>query len=83
MKREKIKVIDIDETVVEVELISILEKDEHKYIVYTKGEAQKTGNLILYITRLKVKDGEYILENIEDDSEWRKVKSLMSKIINN
>ena len=83
MKREKIKVIDADETVIEVELISILEKDDRKYIVYTKGETQKSGNLILYITRLKVKDGEYILENIEDDGEWHKVKSLMSKIINN
>lgn len=83
MKREKIKVIDIDDTVVDVDLISILEKDDKKYIVYTKGESQKNGNLILYITRLKVKDGEYILENIEDDNEWRRIKSLMSKIINN
>ena len=83
MKREKIKLIDTDDTVVEAEIISILEKDDNKYVVYTKGESQKSGNLILYITRLKVENGEYILENIEDDSEWRRVKSLMSRIINN
>jgi hypothetical protein len=83
MKREKIRLIDTDETVIDAELISILEHDNKKYVVYTKGESQKSGNLILYITRLKVKDGEYILENIDNDSEWRRVKSLMSRIINN
>ncbi len=79
---ETIKVIDVDGTQLEVELISVFENHNNKYLVYTKGERQKSGNLILYITRLTIKDDVYCLENITDDKEWDEVKKLMSRIIN-
>ncbi len=79
---ETIKVIDVDGTQLEVELISVFENHDNKYLVYTKGERQKSGNLILYITRLTIKDDVYCLENITDDKEWDEVKKLMSRIIN-
>lgn len=79
---ETIKVIDVDGTQLEVELISVFENHDNKYLVYTKGERQKSGNLILYITRLAIKDDVYCLENITDDKEWDEVKKLMSRIIN-
>lgn len=81
MEREVIRVIDSDGTQLDVELISILEKDKAKYLIYTKWEKQKSGNLILYIARLRVKEGKYYLENILSDEEWKKVKSLLSSII--
>lgn len=82
MKMDTIKVIDTEETELEVEVISILEDKEQKYLIYTKGEKQKSGNIVLYITKLKAKDGVYYLDNIEDDDEWKHVKSFMGKIIN-
>ena len=81
MDREIIRVIDGDDTQLDVELISILELEKNKYLVYTKGEKQKSGNMILYISKLRVKDGKYYLENIHSDEEWGKVKSLLGKII--
>lgn len=83
MEREMIKIIDVDGVELEVELISILEdKDENnKYLVYTKGETQKSGNKILYITKLVVGKKGYELSNITEDEEWMNVKKIMSEIV--
>ena len=82
MKKEIIRIIDSDDTELDVELISILESNNKKYLVYTKGEKQRNDNLIVYISRLRIKEGKYYLENIHSDDEWSKVKELLSKIIN-
>ncbi len=82
MKNEIISVIDADGTELDVELISLLEKDNKNYLIYSKGEKQKSGNLIIYITRVRIKDGEYYLDNINDEEEWKSVKSFLSKTIN-
>ena len=81
MERQMIRIIDPDETELDVELISILENKNRKYLVYTKGEKQKSGNMILYVSRLRVKSGKYILENIYEDNEWEELKSLLSDLI--
>jgi len=83
MEKEMIKIVDTDGIELEVEFVSILEdKDEsNKYLVYTKGETQKTGNLILYISKLVVEGKCYVLENIDDDDEWGSVKKIMSEIV--
>ena len=56
MEKEMIRVVDTDNVELEVELISILEDKEenNKYLVYTKGETQKNGNLILYMTAVVI-----------------------------
>ena len=81
MERQMIRIIDPDETELDVELISILENKNRKYLVYTKGEKQKSGNMILYVSRLKIKRDKYILENIYEDNEWDELKSLLSNLI--
>lgn len=81
MDREVIRVIDGDDTALDVELISILESDNNKYLIYSKGERQKSGNLVLYISKLVAKDEKYYLENIHSDDEWANVKTLLGKII--
>lgn len=83
MEREMIKIIDVDSVEQEVELISLLEdKDENnKYLVYTKGETQKSGNKILYIAKLIIGKKGYELENITEDEEWISVKRIMSEIV--
>jgi Protein of unknown function (DUF1292). len=83
MESEMIRIIDVDGVELDVELISILEdKDENnKYLVYTKGETQKSGNRIIYITKLVVGKKGYELSNIADDEEWINVKKIMSEIV--
>ena len=81
MERQMIRIIDPDDTELDVELISIVENKKNKYLVYTKGEKQKSGNMILYISKLKVKGDKYILENIYEDNEWEELKSLLSNLI--
>lgn len=83
MEKEMIRVVDTDNVELEVELISILEDKEenNKYLVYTKGETQKNGNLILYISKVVVDGNSYVLDNIDDDNEWGNVKRIMSEIV--
>jgi len=83
MEKEMIRVVDTDNVELEVELISILEDKEenNKYLVYTKGETQKNGNLILYIAKIVIAGNSYVLENVDDDTEWGNVKRIMSEIV--
>ena len=84
MEKNIIKLIDTDDTEVEVEVISILKDDiNRKYLIYTKGEKQTNGNIIVYISKLGIKEDKYYLENIYDESEWNDLKLLMGDIINN
>ena len=83
MEKEMIRVVDTDGMELDVELISILEDKEenNKYLVYTKGETQKNGNLILYISKVVIDGTSYVLDNIDDDAEWGNVKRIMSEIV--
>ena len=82
MDKKFIRIIDADDTELDVELISILENENGRYLVYSKGEKQKNNNLIIYVSKLRVKEGNYYLENIHDDSEWNQLKLMISGIIN-
>ncbi len=82
MNREMIKIIDSSDTELNVELISIIEDNDKKYLIYSKNERQKSENLVLYVSKLRIKEGTYYLENITDEQEWINVKRLMSNIIN-
>ena len=83
MEKEMIRVVDTEGVELDVEFISILEdKDENnKYLVYSKGETQKNGNLILYISKALNNEGRIVLEHIDDDDEWANVKRIMSEIV--
>ena len=81
MRKNYIRIIDIDKNELDVELISIFEEYNNKYLIYTKGEKQKSGNLIIYINKLVIKEGKYYIENIIDDEEWGSVKKLLSNTI--
>ncbi len=83
MEKEMIKIIDVDGVEREVERVSILAGKDgmRKYLVYTKGETQKSGNKILYIAKVVASKDGYVLDNIADDDEWTTVKKLMSEIV--
>ena len=81
MRKNYIRIIDCEGNELDVEFISILEENNNKYLIYTKGEKQKSGNLVIYINKLRIKVGKYNLENIVDDEEWGSVKKLLSNTI--
>jgi len=83
MERERLKIVDESGVALEVEMVSIIEdKDENtKYLIYTKGEAQKSGNKILYISKLVNSEKGYVLYNIDGEDEWVNVKKIMSEIV--
>ncbi len=83
MEEEMIRIIDVDGLELDVEKVAILENEEEntKYLVYAKGETQKSGNKILYISKLVVGEKGYELDNITDEEEWMNVKKIMSEIV--
>ena len=83
MEEEIIRIIDVDGLELDVEKVAILENEEEntKYLVYAKGETQKSGNKILYISKLVVGEKGYELDNITDEEEWMNVKKIMSEIV--
>lgn len=78
-----IRIIDVDGVEQQVEKVAILEdkEEQNKYLVYAKGETQKSGNKILYIAKLVVGEKGYELDNITDEEEWTNVKKIMSEIV--
>lgn len=63
----------------EVELICAFEVPElfGKYIIYTKNEKDKDGNTIIYSGKIIKKDNNQYLENINEGTEWEKIKNIM------
>jgi len=62
-----------------VEMICAFEVDGFlgKYIIYTKNEKDISGNTIIYSGKVKNVDGKQFLENIEEGTEWEKLKNIM------
>lgn len=83
MEKEMVRIIDQKGIEKTVELISIIEdKDENnKYLVYSKDEKQKNGNLIIYVSKAVVRENSYVLANIESDEEWRNIKRILSEVV--
>ena len=52
------------------------------FVVYTKGENQPNGDVIIYISKIKEEDDATKLEEIVDDNEWKDVQKLLKEIAN-
>lgn len=81
---EKIIIVNKDNTEMEVEVVTYLNSKDNmnQYVVYTKGENQANGDVIIYISKIKEEDGMTKLEEIVDDSEWKSVQQLLKEIAN-
>lgn len=81
---EKITIINQDNTEIEAEIVTYLNSKDNmnQYLVYTKGENQPNGDVIIYISRIKEEDDITKLEEIVDDEEWKDVQKLLKEIAN-
>ena len=59
-----------------VSIVNISSLDT-EYIIYTFNKKDESGNIKDYVSRIKEEDGKYILEQIEDQEEWNKVKEMI------
>ena len=77
-----ITLIDGKNNLVEVELICAFEISEFnsKYIIYTKNERDREGNVIIYSGKIIVKDDRKYLMAIDDENEWMKIKEIMREM---
>ena len=85
MEKEMIVIVNPNETVEKVEVVTYLISSDgnNKYLVYTKGETQgDEGDQVIYISKMISDNGTYKLEEIADDSEWADVQQLLKKIAN-
>ena len=80
----KIIIVDTNGKEEEVELVTYLNtKDSmNQYIVYTKGEKQSNGDIVIYISKLIEEDNKKKIVEINDDEEWKNVQTLLKEIAN-
>ena len=81
---EKIIIVEQDGNETEVEVVTYLNSNDsmNQYLVYSKGETQPNGDVIIYISRIREEDGIFKLEEIVDDNEWKDVQNLLKEIAN-
>lgn len=61
------------------DVICIFRDDNNdiNYVVYTDGTKDADDELEVYASRYIEKDGKYILEAIENDSEWNLIDNML------
>ena len=81
---EKVIIVEQDGNETEVEVVTYLNSKDsmNQYLVYSKGETQPNGDVIIYISKIKEEEGIIKLEEIVDDTEWKDVQSLLKEIAN-
>lgn len=80
----KIIIVDKEKNEEEVELVTYLNTRDsmNQYIVYTKGEKQPNGDIVIYISKLIEEDDKKKIVEIIDEEEWKNVQTLLKEIAN-
>ncbi len=81
---DKVIVVGQDGTEQEVEVVTFLNSKDNmnQYLVFSKGENQPNGDVIIYISKIREEDGSMKLDEIVDDNEWKEVQGLLKEIAN-
>lgn len=84
MDSEKVIIVNKDGKETEVEVVTYLNSKDNmnQYVVYTKGENQPNGDIVIYISKIKEEDDVTKLVEIVDDDEWKEVQKLLKEIAN-
>ena len=53
------------------------ENNDRNYIIYTDGTKDENDELEVYASRYMEKDNKYILQPIENESEWNLIDNMM------
>ena len=74
------KILDENGKVVECEMLYTFTNPDNNinYILYTDGTEDEGGQLEVYASRYVLDGDNYILKEIEDESEWDLVDEVLS-----
>ena len=65
---------------IKCELLYTLEdkKNKYNYIIYTTGELDEQNKKVVYASRYELQGNDYILKDIENDSEWDLIDAFLA-----
>ena len=78
-----INVFDEDGNQFEVEVLDIFTVagyEDKEYILYTRNKEIDENNIEVMVSILRENNGQYFLDNIEDDKEWENVQFALDEI---
>ena len=52
----------------------------YDYVLYTFNQRDENNNVKDYVSRLRVENGAYYFDTIEDENEWEKVKGVINRL---
>lgn len=78
------KILDNNGNEINCELLYTFQNPENNinYIIYTDGEKNSEGKLEVLASRYEIVEGNYILKDIIDDSEWDLIDDFLNSSMN-
>lgn len=78
---EKILIKNEDNQSIDVDLVRYFKYKNTNYLIYTKHEKDEKGYIKLYLVKIMKQFNEWIAKAIKDDSEWKKMQSIVQQIL--
>lgn len=66
----------------EADIVRYFQNVNDKYLIYSKGEKDNNGFILLYATKVLSDNGIKIGENITDENEWSLIKNFLKQTVN-
>ena len=78
----KSNLIGPDNQKFEAEIVRYFQNVNDKYLIYSKGEKDSNGFILLYVTKVISDNGIKIGENVVDENEWSLIKNFLKQTVN-
>lgn len=82
MENNELILLENDKEVVYRVLLNIEDVNGKNYVVYTKDELDKNGDMITYVANYEEKKDGIKLTSIKDDKEWELICDIVNSINN-
>lgn len=80
MENNELVLLENDQEVVYRVLLNIEDVEGKNYVVYTKDELDKNGDIITYVANYEEKKDGIKLTSIKDDKEWELICDIVNSI---
>jgi len=80
MENNELVIRENGEDVVYRVILNIENENNKNYVVYTKDELDKNGDIISYVANYEEVNGEIKLTSIKDDKEWEFIRDIVNSI---
>lgn len=83
MENAKINIKNINGETEEVEILMdfSFKNDTKRYVIYTNGETDNDGLMVISVSEMVKKEDGIELYGIEDENTWSKIKDVMKLVI--